>query len=344
MIDILSSIINGYLTTICVMTGIILNAFCMFIFLRRNNRTGGNGSGRCRSATPIIQYYLITLTLWQTALLANAFLLYSLPTLIYGRVIATGTYVYIYPCIYTLANMTHTGTVWIVLVLTIDRYLALVYPLKHLAIGKRGRVKRLMFAVSAMAIVFCLPRFFEVTVRCGDDEEDIISDATNCTPHIDRTSLPDDVVYWNIYHVVLAILFVTLIPCIVLSLLTLRISIALRLAGTRRRSMCAAADEALVDGRRAIAAAAGTKRSQKDHRANVMLVLVIAKFLASDLLPTVIDVVEQVCNNNTDTIVCLDCGWISFYGVKCGNTTRQYQQLSISTQLFDKLLDLSHLG
>ena len=44
---------------------------------------------------------------------------------------------HIYPYVYTFANTTHTGTVWIVLTLTIDRYLALCQPLKHRAIGKK---------------------------------------------------------------------------------------------------------------------------------------------------------------------------------------------------------------
>lgn len=74
---------------------------------------------------------------WQTALLCNGFLLYCLPTLLYGHIVSTGTYVYLYPCVYALANVTHTGSVWIILTLTIDRYLALCQPLKYRAIGNK---------------------------------------------------------------------------------------------------------------------------------------------------------------------------------------------------------------
>ncbi|VDK46848.1 unnamed protein product [Gongylonema pulchrum] len=118
-------------------------------------------------------------------MLSNAFLLYSLPTLIYGRLVDTGCYVYLYPYAYALANTTHTGSVWIVLTLTIDRYLALCRPLTHRAIGKRSRVKRLMIAVSLMAILFSMPRFFEVQAVCfrvGDDDK-------SCIPTIVRTEL-----------------------------------------------------------------------------------------------------------------------------------------------------------
>lgn len=41
-------------------------------------------------------------------------------------------------------------------------------------------------------------------------------------------------VYWSVYHVVLAMLFVTLCPCLLLFALTLRISLALRNAIAKR--------------------------------------------------------------------------------------------------------------
>lgn len=53
-----------------------------------------------------------------------------------GR-IEQGSYVYVYPLAYTLANATHTATVWIVLMLTIDRYFALCWPLAHHVGGGR---------------------------------------------------------------------------------------------------------------------------------------------------------------------------------------------------------------
>lgn len=152
--------------------------------------------------------FQVTLTLWQTALLANAFLLYSFPNLWWGHLVSQGTYVYLYPYVYTFANTTHTGSVWIVLTLTIDRYLALCQPLKHRAIGKKRcvkwsyllgkpksiylislffrRVRRLMIVVSAMAVMFSIPRFFEVHVILICDEDQL-----SCVATIDRTELFD---------------------------------------------------------------------------------------------------------------------------------------------------------
>ncbi|KAK5974016.1 hypothetical protein GCK32_014243 [Trichostrongylus colubriformis] len=94
-------------------------------------------------------------------------------------------------------------------------------------------------------------------------------------------------VYWTVYHVLLAMLFVTLCPCLLLSAFTLRISLALRAAVTKRHSMCAPSADVDSRNRKGLA-------TKKEHKSNIMLVLVIAKFLVSDILPTVIDVLEHV--------------------------------------------------
>ncbi|CAI5454681.1 unnamed protein product [Caenorhabditis angaria] len=276
----LSHLLNGYLTAFFVITGIVLNLLSVSIFLRKE-----------RAGTPAIQYYLVTLTLWQTALLANAFLLYSFPTLVFGFLVSTGSYVHIYPYVYTFANTTHTGSVWIVLTLTIDRYLALCQPLKHRAIGKKRRVKRLMILVSLLAVLFSLPRFFEVhviTLTNYTTNETIVA--------IERTELFKNHLYWSVYHVILAMLFVTLCPCLILFGLTLRISIALRSAIAKRKSLCA--PNAELDTRAKAMKSSRYRNSRKDHKSNIMLVLVITKFLISDILPTVIDVLEHLVGSS----------------------------------------------
>uniref|UniRef100_A0A8R1HSZ2 G_PROTEIN_RECEP_F1_2 domain-containing protein n=1 Tax=Caenorhabditis japonica TaxID=281687 RepID=A0A8R1HSZ2_CAEJA len=154
-IQMLSHLLNGYLTAFFVFTGIALNLLSVSIFLRKE-----------RAGTPAIQYYLVTLTLWQTALLANAFLLYSFPNLWWGHLVSQGTYVYLYPYVYTFANTTHTGSVWIVLTLTIDRYLALCQPLKHRAIGKKRKDHKsnimLVLVIAKFLVSDILPTVIDV--------------------------------------------------------------------------------------------------------------------------------------------------------------------------------------
>ncbi|PAV73773.1 hypothetical protein WR25_16295 isoform J [Diploscapter pachys] len=336
LIHMLSHLLNGYFTAFFVVTGIALNAFSVYIFLRCE-----------RTGTPAIQYYLVTLTLWQTALLANAFLLYSLPNLIWGHLVSQGTYVYIYQYVYTFANTTHTGSVWIVLTLTVDRYLALCQPLKHRAIGKKSRVRRLMIVVSLFAVIFSAPRFFEVHVLTNWCKE-----APNCVPIIIRTELFENSLYWTIYHVILAMLFVTLCPCLLLFELTLRISLALRKAIAKRRSLCPPNVEIDQRNRKC-------QTTRKEHKSNIMLVLVIAKFLISDILPTVIDVIEHIVGQDvfmrsslaslfvdlSNFLIVLNCSsnfWVFiFWGKRFRKSCRH---VILNTSIGQSMYRLTHWG
>ncbi|KAI6244015.1 G-PROTEIN-RECEP-F1-2 domain-containing protein [Aphelenchoides fujianensis] len=234
----------------------------------------------------------ITLTAWNSTLLISAFFLYCLPTLLFGRVVSTGFYSALHPITYFLANASHTAISWIVLALTVDRFLVLCFPLSHQTIGKRIRVKRLMWAVSLMAVVFSLPRFFEVTTvyECSPGFPfGNTSGGEECERRIERTALPQNGVYWAVYHIVLSALFVTIAPCLMLFVLTCRISFCTPTGG---KSLCnvTSAEYSLNEPR---GSGESGRLRPNDQRANLIYVLVIAKFLISDVLPTVVDVLEH---------------------------------------------------
>jgi hypothetical protein len=166
-----------------------------------------------------------------------------------------------------------------------------------------SRVKRLMIAVSLFSILFSLPRFFEIQTvwKCTE---------TGCELHVTRTELTHSKPYWITYHIVFNTLFITFGPCLVLFILTLRISLALQRAGKRRKSLCQAtvSDYLLNAEPRSNSGDSGrlSSTSTKDHKANVMLALVISKFLISDLLPTIADVLEHV-GFVINRVVCNTC-------------------------------------
>ncbi|KAF7634616.1 G_PROTEIN_RECEP_F1_2 domain-containing protein [Meloidogyne graminicola] len=323
--EMLSWLLNGPLSLLFVLSGIVLNALCIIVFLRLKN------TGNC--SPPIIHYYLISLACWHSALLCNAFVLYCLPTLLWGSVISTGPYVHLYPPTYMLANATHTGTVWIILALTLDRYLALCMPFKHRIFSKRSRVKRLVVGLSILAILFSFPRFFEVATAD----------------------------YLNFYHILLGSTFVTILPGLLTFILTLRITIALREAQHSRKRLSSNCEQQLLrctsinnsknnsnniinyeyknisknnenfengnkeeeksttnilfnekQQHKIMLLGGGGGGSQKngnsfnkknnsikgkEHRSNVLIVVIIIKFLISDILPTVLDVFETFIGN-----------------------------------------------
>ena len=55
--------------------------------------------------------------------------------------------------------------------------------------------------------------------------------------------------YWTMYHIVMALAFVTLVPCLLLFALTVRISLALRQAQIQRRRLCTpSGDQPAING------------------------------------------------------------------------------------------------
>nr|CAD2197956.1 unnamed protein product [Meloidogyne enterolobii] len=367
----LSWLLNGPLSLLFVLSGIVLNALCVLVFVRLRN------AGSC--SPPIIHYYLISLACWHSALLCNAFVLYCLPTLLWGSVISTGPYVHLYPPTYMLANATHTGTVWIVLALTLDRYLALCMPFKHRIFSKRSRVKRLVVGLSILAILFSLPRFFEVAtaVECINTSKPqfppttkipqlinnssssisslILSSSSSSSPiiiecisYVQRTGLPQNQLYRSFYHILLGSTFVTILPGLLTFILTLRITIALGEAQRSRKRLSSHCEQQLLrcsstntntnneykniikNCYNAENSEYGGKEEEKstnilfnekqqhkmmllgdkkmeiftkriiqleEHRANVLIVVIIVKFLISDILPTVLDVFETFIGN-----------------------------------------------
>uniref|UniRef100_A0AC35UD10 G_PROTEIN_RECEP_F1_2 domain-containing protein n=1 Tax=Rhabditophanes sp. KR3021 TaxID=114890 RepID=A0AC35UD10_9BILA len=264
----LSFLLKTYFTTFGVFTGVCFNIICIYVF-------------RCfakSNSAPVIHYYLVTLTIWQTGVLINAFLLYSFPTFYRYYASEVDKYQLIYPYAYFGANITNTASMWVVLALTIDRYLALCKPLSHRYIGKRARVKKLMIIVSILAIIFCIPRFLEIETNkyCENVNNDSI-----CHYQVQRSRI--NVTFQIVYRIVSGLLFVTLVPCIILFILTLKISFALHTAIIRRNTLCQNFGEKTKK-----------KSLPKEHKANIMLLLIISKFLISSILPTLNDIAERI--------------------------------------------------
>uniref|UniRef100_A0A0N4ZYB4 G_PROTEIN_RECEP_F1_2 domain-containing protein n=1 Tax=Parastrongyloides trichosuri TaxID=131310 RepID=A0A0N4ZYB4_PARTI len=273
-----SFLVNGILTSICFFTGVFLNSVCIYIFRQHAKE----------HTAPVIHYYLITLTLWQTGVLINGFLLYSFPNIYRIYFGSLESYQLVYPYVFAGANITMVATVWVILALTVDRYLALCKPLKHRYIGKRSRVKRIMILVSILSFLYNIPRFFEIVTKqlCT-----IKNNEKSCKYYVDRTAFAHNSLYHISYKIISQLLFVSLVPCFILFVLTMKISIAIRHAILRRKKLCP--DMAEMNKTYKM-----SKPLSKEHKANIMLVLVIVKFLIATILPTTCDIIEKIVGAN----------------------------------------------
>ena len=69
-------------------------------------------------------------------------------------------YIYIMPVGYGLGHIGRVGSVFVTVSVTIERYFAIVHPLKHF----RGK-KYLLLIPSLMAIVYNIPKFLEFELQ-----------------------------------------------------------------------------------------------------------------------------------------------------------------------------------
>ncbi|VDM28987.1 unnamed protein product [Toxocara canis] len=164
--------LDGYVTLFVVLIGISFNTFCMLIFQRMN-----------RGKFSLAQYYLVIFLACQTALLCNCFLIYSLPTILYGDTRIKGPYSYVILIAHAFSGPSYIAITWIVLALTVERCFALQKPFAYRAMAKASRVKRIIIGLLVAAFIFCIPRLFEykIVTECESNPLDTSTDTVNST-------------------------------------------------------------------------------------------------------------------------------------------------------------------
>ncbi|KAK0398831.1 hypothetical protein QR680_002771 [Steinernema hermaphroditum] len=304
--------INGPLTAVLVATGTVLNTVTVCILVRRRfSRQASNYSERevidrhkvtacsyqsipsqvtvthktstraapqqqtCSSPRPRIYTYVLWLSCSDTTLLLSAFLMYCVPTLLHG---SFGYYAYLFPIYYVMSNAALIASVWLMIALMVDRYRALCSPLTvALSFQKSlpvAYVHRVLAIVSFSAVMFSLPRFFELTL----DRE-----AQSGEVFVRQTSLVDNMVYMVGYRIAGGIIFYSLFPYVVLFALSARIWCVVHQSAREQQKMHV----------RTLSSSKGRTDSE------MILLMVMAKFLISRLMPTALDLAEHISGADT---------------------------------------------
>ncbi|TMS38418.1 hypothetical protein L596_005148 [Steinernema carpocapsae] len=241
----------------------------------KNNASFKGTPQTCPSPRPRIYTYVLWLSCSDTTLLLSAFLMYCVPTLLHG---SFGYYAYLFPVYYVMSNAALTASVWLMIALMVDRYRALCSPLtvainfqKSLPVA---HVHRVLAIVSLAAIIFSLPRYFELTL-----DRDIYSGEV----FVRQTTLVDNMVYMIGYRIAGGIVFYSLVPYIVLFALSARIWCVVHKSAREQMKMHV------------------RRRTTTKGRADseMILLMVMAKFLISRLMPTALDLAEHISGAET---------------------------------------------
>lgn len=275
-------LLNGPVTAVLVVIGVIFNLCSMYIFLMvprrvlssyathqtklpKSERGHQRLMKRSTASRPLINTYLLWLAISDTALLLSATLMYCIPTFLDSL----GNYARFFPTYYLLSNASLTASVWLMCVLMFERYRALCRPLdSHVKQLNLKRVHRTLCVVSLLALLFSLPRLFEISVLEVDGKY-----------HVHQTLLVETRSYMIGYRIIGGLLFYSLLPYIVLFIISARISLALHAANKQRQSLAA------------------SLRSTRNADSELVLIAVMAKFLISRSMPTALDLAEHIVSS-----------------------------------------------
>ncbi|XP_064628038.1 FMRFamide receptor-like [Lineus longissimus] len=209
-----------------------------------------------------VNFLLVCLAVADTFFLVNGILLYTLGTINrYNGLFREYREVmpYAIPFINGMAFLSHSLTVWLVVVITIDRYIAVCYPLKSVNICTRGRARRVIAILVISLTLFSLPRFFEKTAGYVYDAELDNEHAMLTVVYREFHQYP---VYIYLYETVLYGGCQFLFPLLLLISLNVRLLWGLNQARINRNMMLSS-----------------SKKQQKDDNVSTMIVVVISVFI-----------------------------------------------------------------
>uniref|UniRef100_A0A914HHZ5 G-protein coupled receptors family 1 profile domain-containing protein n=1 Tax=Globodera rostochiensis TaxID=31243 RepID=A0A914HHZ5_GLORO len=124
---------------------------------------------------------------------------------------------------YPVSLMAQTASVWTVVAITIDRYLAVKYPLHMRAWCTAHRAQTVVLSITAVAALFKMPSFFEVALNdCG---------------RLTKTELRQDHLYFIIYYTYGYLLLMLAAPFLFIIVLNAQILSIIRKANVQRCEM-----------------------------------------------------------------------------------------------------------
>ncbi|CAD5219124.1 unnamed protein product [Bursaphelenchus okinawaensis] len=251
---------------------------------RRPCRSQGSvmSTGSTHSNRPRVYTFFVWLAISDILLLLSALFMYSIPSLLNGMY---QPYVHLFPYFYLMSNAALIASVWLMCALMLDRYRTLCKPFSVRS-NNIPLIHKVLFGVCLTALLFSMPRFFEL--------HSVLDESTD-TFYVSQTQLVHNKLYMIGYRIVGGLLFYSLLPYVLLFVLSFRVWLVIRSAAMARLKMNAS----------------GTMSSAYATDSEMILIAVISKFLLSRLLPTVLDVVEhlvgpEIFTRSAELTICVD--------------------------------------
>jgi len=221
--------VPGVLLPVVGILGLIGNTISIFILSRPQMKSS-------------INCLLIGLATFDMILIATSILMFAIPS-IYTHSLLSGdesflSYYYeqifpfITPVIFPVGLISQTGSVYLTICVTLERYLAVCHPLKAKYLCTYGRAKIYVLLTAVFSVGYNLPRFWEVTWS------ETWSPMLNRTiTEVIPTSLRLNQIYIEVYINWLYLIFLYLTPITILTIFNIRIYREVRLAQSLRADL-----------------------------------------------------------------------------------------------------------
>lgn len=197
-------------------------------------------------------------------------------------------YLYILRPSFFVGMVAQFCSVWTCVAITLDRFLAIRFPLHSRSWCTEGRATKIIFFVIFLGVLFRLPSLFELNFNCSFNKKE---NRTFCQLY--QSEMRKNADYQTVYKTYAYTLVVFLIPFSVMIVLN---------AVLVRTLNKAQAERAKVLQRRSSSASNGRDRWDNERRCTITAVLVILTFVVSNLLSIVNNIMETQRQSKTEDL------------------------------------------
>lgn len=194
----------------CLVTfGVISNIIILIVFT----------VNRHLSSKPLVRYF-IGLIVFDLFVLTGTWLLISWKILRFSPIV--GNFVPVIYAAFAIANIAMMSCIWCTVLITMERYLSLCHPLLHQRLKRASHETRILICVAVFAIVYLMPKWFELAVsECKDQSSEQI------LPMLQTTWFSQHISYMAIYRLIGGLIFQSLGPFMLLFFMSFRMSCTL---------------------------------------------------------------------------------------------------------------------
>jgi len=211
-----------------------------------------------------INIILVGLVSCDSILIVTSILMFGIKALSFNYEIHVFPYI-CGPVVYPVGLIAQSGSCYLTLAVTIERYLAVCWPLKARHLCSQGRSKLAVAVFLGISIIYNIPRWLEITWTPAE---------TGVGAYASPTQLRENKDYIDIYVNWMYLVFMYIIPFSCLAILNLLTFLEIRRASQRRARL--------------------SSQEQKEHNLATMFLVVVLVFFICNALPLVNNIMEAV--------------------------------------------------